>query len=212
MSSQKNNKKAAKNKKIIIMIWVIFILVASAGIVLFVTNYDKLKGKSGDKKSEKVYEKNTNSDISILIRKYLTALTNCDQEGLKSLVTDPSDFDDMTGIISRSESVTGYSDIDCYTLPGMTDNTYLCYVVSYISLKDVKSTPMDIMVFYIIDSDGEYLINNSSDPKIQEYIDEKTVLPEIQDIYRMVKEDEDRCYEEDESLRKFYDKINASGQ
>ena len=209
MTSQEKRKQELKKKKMIFLIWAVFILIVGGCIFFFVTNYDKLKKASDDKKEEKVYEKNSDSKVTILVRKYLTALTDCDQQTLKSLVTDPSQFDNMTIYISRSNNVTNYSDIDCYILPGMTDNSYLCYAVSYVSLKGVKSTPMDIMVFYIVNVDGEYLINNEVDPKIQDYIDQKTLEKDIQDVYRMVKEDEDRCYEEDETLRKFYDRISG---
>ena len=209
MADQEKNKDQQNKKKLIIIIWAVFLVVVAAGVVLFAANYGKLKKATEDKKTEKVYEKNTHSEINILVRKYLTALTNCDQDNLKMMVTDPSQFDDMTIYINRSNNVTGYEDIDCYTLPGMTDNSYLVYVVSYVSLKDVKSTPMDIMVFYIVNSEGELLINNQTDPKIQDYIDQKTLEQDIQDVYRMVKEDEDRCYEEDETLRQFYDRING---
>ena len=212
MTSQEKRKQELKKKKLIFLIWAVFLIVAAACVFLFVKNYGKLKDASDGRKTKKVYELNKNEDINKLINKYLNALTGCDQDTLKSLVTDPSQFDNMTIFISRSNNVTGYNNIDCYTLPGMTDDTTLCFVVANVSLKDVKSTPKDIMVYYIVNTNGKYLINNEVDPKIQHYIEEKTLLMDIQDVYRMVKEDEDKCYEEDETLRQFYDRISGGDQ
>ena len=194
MTSQEKRKQELKKKKTILIIWAVFLVVALVGVLVFVKNYGKLK-KASDKESAKIYEVNKHSDVNFLIKRYLGALTGCDQETLKNLVTDPSQFDNMTIYISRSNNVTGYENIDCYTVDG---------------LKDVNSKPKDIMVFYVVNVDGKYLINNEVDPKIQEHIDNMTVKKDIQEIYKAVKEDEDRCYEEDETLRKFYEKINGT--
>ena len=209
MTSQEKRKQELNKKKIVLAIWSVFIVVAIVGVILFIKNYGKLK-KASDNKESKIYELNKNSDINFLIKRYLGALTGCDQETLKNLVTDPSQFDNMTIYISRSNNVTGYSNIDCYTVDGMTDDSKLVFVVGNVSLKDVESKPKDIMVFYVVNVDGKYLINNEVDTKIQNHIEKMTVQKDIQEIYKMVKEDEDKCYEEDETLRKFYERINGT--
>ena len=209
MTSQEKRKQELKKKKIVLAIWSVFIVVAIVGVILFIKNYGKLKKASNDKES-KIYELNKNSDINFLVKRYLGALTGCDQETLKNLVTDPSQFDNMTIYISRSNNVTGYNNIDCYTVDGMTDDSKLVFVVANVSLKDVESKPKDIMVFYVVNVDGKYLINNEVDTKIQNHIEKMTVQKDIQEIYKMVKEDEDKCYEEDETLRKFYERINGT--
>ena len=209
MTSQEKRKQELKKKKTILIIWAVFLVVAIVGVFVFLKNYGKLK-KASDKESAKIYEVNKHSDINFLIKRYLGALTGCDQETLKNLVTDPSQFDNMTIYISRSNNVTGYENIDCYTVDGLTEDSKLCYVVANVSLKDVNSKPKDIMVFYVVNVDGKYLINNEVDQKIQDHIDNMTVKKDIQDIYKAVKVDEDKCYEEEETLRKFYEKINGT--
>ena len=122
-------------------------------------------------------------------------------------MTNPSQFDNMTVLLSRAQKIVGYSHIDCYTVKGIKENEILCYVIADISLKDVKSTPKDIMVYYIVkEANGEYHINNNVDAEISAFIDEKTLNDDIQALYKIVKDDEDKCYNEDKTLRDFYEK------
>ncbi len=210
MTSLEKRKKELKKKKMLIMVWVIFIILAGAGIVLYATNYKEIKkAVNVQHNDKKIYETNSNLDINVLISTYLNALTDCDQKTLQTLVTNPSQFDNMTVYLSRAQNVIGYSHIDCYTLKGKAENEYLCYVIANVSLKDVKSTPKDIMVYYIIKKNDEYLIYNDMDNEVDKYIDEMTLYDDIQELYKIVKDDEDNCYNTDKTLREFYEKLNT---
>lgn len=208
MTSLEKRKRELKKKKMLLLIWSIFLILVGVGITLYVTNYKKIKD-AVDKKNDttKIYETNSDLEINMLVTTYLNAMTSCDQKTLQSVVTNPSQFDNMTVLLSRAQKIVGYSHIDCYTVKGIKENEILCYVIADISLKDVKSTPKDIMVYYIVkEANGEYRINNNVDAEISAFIDEKTLNDDIQALYKIVKDDEDKCYNEDKTLRDFYEK------
>lgn len=200
--------------------WLLFILL----VLLFYFYFkDDLSFFNNDKKIEASadtsqgyqsaysYETNANLDINSLIIEYFAALTVCDQAKLQSLVTDPSEFDDMSGYERRAQVLTRYSNINCYTLPGYDDNATLVYVTCNISIKDVTSTPLDISRFYVIKTDTGYLIQNDSlDAAITDYINQQTSSEDIQGIYKTVKDNIDQCIQNDPTFAEFYNKINTS--
>lgn len=149
-------------------------------------------------------------EINQLVNNYLLARTNADQDTLKRLVTDPSEFDDMTKIEIVSEYVTAYNRTTCYMVPGYTDGSYIIYALSNLTIKDVKSSPLDIRSMYVTrQSDGGYKINNSelSDDELA-YINKINATEDIQSINRYVKENTDYLLRTDDTLQSVYDMLN----
>ena len=102
------------------------------------------------------YQTNANPDINALIITYLSAMASSDQDILKSCVTDPSKFDDMSVVQSQSKIITSYSNINCYTVQGIKKSDTIVYAVANISIVGIESTPLDMLgPFYIVDKNGE---------------------------------------------------------
>ncbi len=203
---EKGNKKL-NLKAVIIAGWIVFILMA---VIYFMFFYKKLPvlGNDADVDSKYIYETNENLDINVLIISYLDALEQCDQATLQSLVTDPSEFDDMTSYQKKAEMILEYSNTDCYTVEGNTEDTFIVYAVFRTVIANVESTPMDILEFYVVKTDSGYLIDNTEhDAETQAYIEEIRYHEDIQKLYETVYEDEKRCLEEDETYYEFYQKI-----
>lgn len=203
---EKGNKKL-NLKAVIIAGWIVFILMA---VIYFMFFYKKLPvpGNDAGVDSKYIYETNENLDINVLIISYLDALEQCDQATLQSLVTDPSEFDDMTSYQKKAEMILEYSNTDCYTVEGNTEDTFIVYAVFRTVIANVESTPMDILEFYVVKTDSGYLIDNTEhDAETQAYIEEIRYHEDIQKLYETVHEDEKRCLEEDETYYEFYQKI-----
>lgn len=165
---------------------------------------------SADENKTYSYQTNANLDINALMVEYYAALAVCDQAKLQTLVTDTSKFDDMSTYERKARAVTRYSNINCYTLPGYTEDATLVYVICNISIKDVASTPLNIEWFYVVNTDTGYKIDNRTlDTAVMDYINQQTSSEDIQGLGKTVKDDIDRCIQNDPAFAEFYNEINT---
>ncbi len=202
-------RKNRKLKRLLIVIWVLFLAALGGAGFYYYKNRKEINEDLGVTKGP-AYETNANPNINALVITYLHALGSCDQTILKSCVTDPSQFDDMTLIRNKAKVITGYSNINCYTMPGNTENSTVVYVVSNISIAGVSSTPLDIYVppFYVIEQDGNYLIDNTThSQEVSDYINSCTKNADIQKLYQKVLDDQKKCADEDPAFAEFYEKL-----
>lgn len=205
----RNRAKEVKLKKMLIAIWAVFIIV----LVFFGLMVYKKKDVVEQDLSFTTrfsYQTNANPDINALMITYLSAMAASDQDTLKSCVTDPSQFDNMATVQSQSKIITTYSNINCYTVEGMDEESTLCYVVANISIVSVESTPLDIMgPFYVVKKGNNYLIDNSMlGNEVNDYIEKVNRTADIQDLYKVVKENEEQCAAQDPAFKEFLDRLN----
>lgn len=154
------------------------------------------------------YQTNANLDINSLMIEYYAALAVCDQSKLVTLVTDPSVYDNMTQYEQKSQIITHYSNINCYTVEGNTADTTILYVTCNINIAGVQSAPMNISQFYIVKTSEGYKINNGPlDSATTDYIKEVSSSADVQELYRNVKTNIDSCLQSDPTFAEFYNKI-----
>ncbi len=210
MSESSNNRreKQLKMRKRLLIMWAIFIPVLIVVIIFFIKNKDEVMEDIGLKEAH-IYEVDANPEVNKLITDYFTAYAACDQMTLKNLVVDPSQYDDMTIVQKKAEVVTGYNNIKCYTIKGLTEDTLVVYTVANISIANVVSTPLDMNpALYVIKKDGKYLIDNSALSKeVTDYIAAMNQKADIVDLMQMVKDDQEKCIAEDETFRNFYNRL-----
>ncbi len=205
----RDRKKEVKVRKMLLLIWAVFI-VAFVVFALFLYKKKDVVKEDLSFKTRFSYQTNANPDINALVINFLAANARCDQDTLKSCVTDPAQYDDMTAVQSQARVITGYGSINCYTVEGPDENTQICYAVANISIVNIDSKPLDILgPYYIVNQNGQYLIDNTAlSQEVQDYIAKVGKDPDIQDLYRVVKEDEDRCATEDPGFKEFLEKLN----
>lgn len=229
MSKKNRSDKTGALGLLLLFFWLVFILL---GVIFYFYYWDALffnknkadtnntseaieegEIKDSGSKYETVYKYKTNAnpDINALIADYYSALASKDQAVLKTLVTDPTEFNDMTDVLSRAAVVTGYSNINCYTLDGLADNETIVYVVSNISIKSVESQPLDISCFYVVATDGTYLIYNEPyNEELTQFMKSRDEETDIQALYQTVQDNINQCLEEDESFETFYNRVNGN--
>ena len=154
------------------------------------------------------YQTNANLDINSLMIEYYAALAVCDKNKLVTLVTDPSVYDDMTPYEQKSQVITRYSNINCYTVEGDAPDTTILYVTCNINIAGVESAPMNISQFYIVKTSEGYKIDNGvlADSTVA-YIQQVGESEDIQELYRNVKANIDSCLASDPTFADFYNKI-----
>ncbi len=154
------------------------------------------------------YQTNANLDINSLMIEYYAALAVCDQNKLVSLVTDPSVYNDMTPYEQKSQIITHYSNINCYTVPGLTEDSTILYVTCNINIAGVESAPMNISQFYIVKTAEGYKINNGAlDEATTNHIAEVSASADVQELYRNVKANIDECLAKDPTFVEFYNTV-----
>lgn len=202
---RQGNNRIQKLKRLLVVGWALFILLAAVFFLFFFKN---LPIPSNGVDSKYTYETNANLDINALMISYFSGLAACDQSALKECVTDPSEFDDMSDYQQKATMITGYRNIDCYTIPGLTEDATIVYVVFNPTIVGVNSTPKDIYCFYVLYQDGSYKIDNRTlSEEVASYVASVTKWDDVQALYQMVKEDEDRCLAEDPTFYEFTQKL-----
>ena len=160
-----------------------------------------------------VYSYQTNADINInaLMADYYDALVRGDSEKLKEIVTEPDAFGDMMIYETKAQVISEYSNITCYTIPGLNEGEILVFTTSNITITGVKSKPLDIKQFYVVKDGNNYKINNGVLSKdVIDYINVQAGSSDIQALYKSVQDNINECLANDETFADFYNKISTN--
>ena len=157
------------------------------------------------------YETNANIDINALMADYYDALVKGDKDKLKDIVTEPDAFGDMVLYETKSQVISEYSNITCYTIPGLKENEILVFTTSNLNITGVTSKPLDIQRFYVVDTGSGYKINNGVlSQETIDYINLQTGSPDVQALYKSVQENINQCLAEDTTFADFMNKISTN--
>lgn len=196
--------------------WVLFVVLIGLLIVVFKVSGDK---KDKDLTSQKVYEDeddnpytpyeiNAYEGINNLIAAYDNVLAIGDIETIKTLVVDPTVYDNSGEIATMSTYINGYSDITCYTKKGLDENHKIVFAVASITIEGVNSTPKDIMVLNILcQTDGTYIIDNQANDDVNQYINTLKIDADINQLYVDMYNFNEELKNNDSTLADFYNML-----
>lgn len=212
MIENKRKKDKSIMGLLLILAWLLFILMAACFYFFFLggSKKDKKNNAAETTESHTKFSYKTNADINInaLITDYYESLVSCNQAELKKCVTNPNQFNDMSYYENIAKVIVGYSNINCYSVAGYTDDSTLVYVTSNTKIAGIDSRPMDIQTFYIIKSDGEYKIYNESySPEVAGYIEKVQADDDIQDLYKVVRNSVEDCKLKDEKFKELWETL-----
>ena len=157
------------------------------------------------------FEHNEHPDVNAFVESYLNALTSCDINMLNSMVADASEFD-IDKLARRQEYIVKESNPECYTKPGVTEGSYVVYVVVNSQIKGVSIQPLSLYFFYLVPNEnGGYIFNNvyNTDPDIDAYMNKIERDPDVVELYARVNKNNDESVKNDELLRQFYESIDV---
>ena len=208
----KNGEIVIRSGLKLIICWIIFAVLCLLYVYTFFFDKTALyPGKDNtvdfDVPEGASYEKCEIDGINSLIEGYLNARVLCDQETLQSLVTDPSEFDDMTIYEKASLYLRGFNNITNYIAAGYQEGEYIVITLSNLSIANVEVQPLDIRVFYVVmDSTGAYKIfNGETSEETAAYINDFISSDDYMAIYNHASENVEYYLETDESFKEFYD-------
>lgn len=150
--------------------------------------------------------------INELVKKYMSAKVACDYETLRTLVNDSSviDEDDLR---AKSEYIEDYRNIVCYTLNGLTEDSFIVYVYEDLKILNVNTLAPGMTRLYIkLDESGNpYIYLGAIDDETQKFIQETSTQQAVIDIINTVNTKLDEAVTKDEDLKNFVEgRSNAS--
>ena len=149
-------------------------------------------------------EENAHPEINNLVKTYYDAQASGDMETISSLNTYLNDIEKIR-VQELSKYIDSYPEINVYTKPGLTENTYVAYVCSEVQFSDVDVPLPGMQTYYIgMNGDGNYFINDGTyDESIQAYIKKITLQDDVVDLNNKIVVEYNELLAEDEELSEF---------
>lgn len=160
-------------------------------------------------------EENAHPEINNLIRTYYDAQVAGDMDTIASLNTYLNDIEKIR-VEEMSKYIESYVELDVYTKPGPTENTYVAYVCSEVLFKDEEQALPGMQTYYIgQDDSGNYFINDGTyDTTIRNYIREMSVQDDVVDLNNKIVVAYNELLAENEELSEYIaylkEKINEN--
>lgn len=153
--------------------------------------------------SDEPLEENAHEDVIELMRTFYTALADGDIDQIRAL----KDYNDDTEIITyekKSEFIESYDNINCYTKPGMDDNSYFVYVSYDVKVKDIETKAPGLNAFYVYTSeDGSLKIDGNLEENITAAFKLVTNQDDVVDLYNKIDVSYNEAIASDEALNSF---------
>ena len=235
IKDKKKDKEGKKSGEKLVLFALMWILLFSAGVFAFLYFQTDLFKKKKTKTTEittaittteatetteelneefyTIYSYQTNADVNInaLMADYYDALVKGDKEKLKDIVTEPEAFGDMVIYETKAQVISEYSNITCYTIPGLNEGEILVFTTSNVTITGVNSKPLDIKQFYVVKDGNNYKINNGVlSQETIDYINVQAGSPDVQALYKSVQDNINKCLAEDSTFADFYNKISTN--
>ncbi len=132
-------------------------------------------------------EENAYPEVNNVVRAYYDAQASGDMDTVSSLNTYLNDIQKIK-VEELSKYIEAYPELNVYTKPGLTENTYVAYVCSEVKFYDLEKTIPGMQTYYIgQDENGDYYINNGTyDDTVSSYIKEVTLQDDVVDLNNKV--------------------------
>ena len=155
-------------------------------------------------------EKDTNPAIAQIVQRYFQAAKTADAETLNQIVETDVPFDAQR-LKQESEYIEGYSNISCYTIDGIVENTYIVYVYFEYKFLSIETKAPSLIRFYICENpDGTMYINNRTwDGEVSTYMQEVANWQEVRDLNTEVNNKYKAALDSDEKLKQFCAMLNG---
>lgn len=158
-------------------------------------------------------------EITELVQLYYSARLTGDTASIEKYVDNIEDVD-MAQIKASNEYIKKYKNIQCYSKPGLDDNTYVVFAYYEIKFKNIETLAPGIDVLYVIrDGDtGSVFIHNgaTANADIKTYIEALGQEEDVADLYARTNKALQNALDADTALNEFYNAlkqgtVNAQG-
>lgn len=142
-------------------------------------------------------------EISNFIVSYYNALANGDMDTVQAALDYVDDVDLITYKV-KSNYVESYSDIQCYTKSGLTDNSWFVYVSYNVKFVDVDTQVPGLVGMYVYtDENGSLKIDCDMDESVNAAMQLVAVQEDVADLMNRVNAEYNEVVNNDESLSNY---------
>lgn len=170
------------------------------------TSSEASTANTGDKNK---LQKDTFPKINELVQNYLSALVKCDMDTLSKYVTD-TDTIDLKTLQKQSEYIEDYKNIECYTLNGKVEGSYIVYVYEELKIIGIDTLAPGMIRLYITTTeDGKlYIASGTTDDDTSNYINSTSKNEEVIELIKSVNLKLTEAQASDADLKKFINNIS----
>lgn len=149
-------------------------------------------------------EENAYPEICNAVRAYYDAQANGDVEVISSMNSYLNDIEKLR-LEQLSKYIDTYVDINVYTKPGMSDNSYVAYVTSNVKFTDMEKTLPGMQAYYIEGrEDGGYNISDGTyDETVYDYIKKITLQDDVVVLNNKVASEYNSLISDDVEMNEF---------
>lgn len=153
-------------------------------------------------------EKNASKEVNAVVTKYLEASVKADVDTLKTVLSQ-SEKITKEELQRRYEYIEGVSNIDCYTLPGLDENSYITYVYYESKIVNIETMAPGLIYLYVTkDANGKMVIMvNELDSAIKEQMELALKREDVQELIQTVNSNLQQALSEDANLKEFMEKL-----
>lgn len=149
-------------------------------------------------------ELNAYPEVNTLVKDYYSARANGDMLTVSAINTSIKDVDRIY-LEEYSKFIREYSNIDVYTKPGLSDNSYVAYVCSEVKFNDYETALPGMQTYYVFtDEDGSYhLVDMTYDDAVYEYISKITLQDDVVDLSNRINVEYNEILASDEEFSEY---------
>ncbi len=159
------------------------------------------------------FEKDGYDDITKLIKNYYKAKLSCDQEMIKSLLSDPTKVGSPKELKKNIMFIEGYKDIVCHVKKSFRDKEYVVFVSHNIKIYNIKTMAPALDEFYVTKSDsGELKIfSGQFDEQTEQYYHDRIKDSDVAKLIQDIKKKVESARKNDKDFKVFWDNSTKSG-
>lgn len=153
--------------------------------------------------SDEPLAENAYANVNELMQTFCTALADGDMDVVRALKDYNTDREIIT-YEKKSEFIERYDNINCYTKPGMEENSYFVYVTYDVKFKDIETEAPGLNAFYVYTADdGSLKIDGDTEENIKAAFKLVTNQDDVVDLYNEINVDYTEATASDEVLAQF---------
>lgn len=157
--------------------------------------------------SDEPLDENAFTDVNELMRAFYTAMADGDMDTVKALKDYNTDKEIIT-YKEKSEFIESYDNINCYTKPGMEENSYFVYVTYDVKIRDIETKAPGLNAFYVYTAeDGSLKIDGDTEENIKAAFKLVTNQDDVVDLYNKIDVSYKEATASDEALDQFMEEL-----
>ncbi|BBF43176.1 hypothetical protein lbkm_1862 [Lachnospiraceae bacterium KM106-2] len=158
-------------------------------------------------------EKDAHEEVNNIVKQYFQYSLKGDADSLDKIVSDAEQVT-KEELQRKYEYIEGVKNIECYTLPGPDENSYVVYVYYEYKFVNIDTLAPGMSRYYVCaGSDGSLkLLLNQVDDVVKDVLQRSEQNPNIISLKATVQKKYEEALTKDTKLKEFVDTINKTSQ